>query len=106
MTNNGQFVKALKEIKNKGEYVALLKKFGRQFIVNQAQCAAILNQNGASDTERRNVIKIITEFWSESTSRKFLQKENWDGQLELQGSLILADDQPIISELDRQNANL
>ena len=103
MSKNGEFVKGLKNVRNVHEYVALIKRFGRQFIVNQAQCASILNQNETTDEERREVVKIITKFWSESTTRTFLQKENWDGQLELTSTLIQADDHPINYELDRQN---
>ena len=89
MSDNSEFVNALKMIRTKGEYVAL-------------QCATILNQFGTTDTERRDVIKIITQFWSESTTREFIQKGNWDGQLALESSLILADDHPIHYALERR----
>ena len=83
------------------QYINLINKFGRHFIVNQAQCCALLNAINLPDEEITRVKAVITKFWSESTTTEFFKRENWEGFLQIESSLRLADDHPIL--YDREN---
>ena len=95
MYNNPDFIEALKNLKNTPEYVKLIQKFGRHFIVNQSQCSTILNAANVPKDKIVKVKSVITKFWAESTTSEFFKRENWEGFLQIESSLVLAEDHPI-----------
>ena len=104
MSENRDFTKAIENLKSKGQYVNLLKKFGRHFIINQAQCDEIMKLNGSSKNECDKVRAIITKFWSGSTTIEYFKQDCWAGHFELDRALVLAGDHPILFPIIRQKA--
>lgn len=102
MSKNAAFVKALAKIKTVYQYINLINKFGRHFIVNQEQCGAILRNAKVEEIEIANVKAIITAFWSKTSSNEFFRRENWENFLQIENSVTLADDHPLLYIITEQ----
>ena len=100
MYSNNEFITALKNIKTTMQYINMINKFGRHFIVNQAQCSTILNAVNLPEEEITKIKSVITNFWSQSTTTEFFRRENWGGFLQIESSLRLADDHPILYDIE------
>ena len=96
MTDNAAFTASLTKIKTVYQYINLINKFGRHFIVNQEQCGAILKNAKVGKVEIEIVKAVITEFWSKSTTTEFFKRENWESFLQIENSVELAIDHPLL----------
>jgi hypothetical protein len=101
MTDNAAFTSSLTKIKTVYQYINLINKFGRHFIVNQEQCGAILKNAKVGKVEIEIVKAVITEFWSKSTTSEFFKRENWESFLQIENSVELAIDHPLLYTVDK-----
>ena len=104
MNDNHAFITALGGIKSTDQYIKLIKKFGRHFIVNQEQCGTILAEAKVPIGKITEIQKVITKFWSKTSTSEFFKKENWENFLQLESPLMLAIDHPILYNLDARNS--
>ena len=100
MFKNKEFVRGLANITNGRQYIKLLEQFGRHFIVNQAQCKILLGANNERPEKIKNVVSIITSFWTQSTSIKYFQTENW-GEIQMDKELILEKEHPLMIKMKK-----
>jgi hypothetical protein len=103
MSDNAAFITALSKVKSIYQYINVINKFGRHFIVNQDQCVAVLRKAKVAEDEIEKIKAIITKFWSKSSSSEFFKRENWENFLQIEGSLVLAIDHPILYNIDEEN---
>ena len=101
MSDNAAFTTALTKVRTVYQYINLINKFGRHFIVNQDQCGTILTIAKVGKVEIERVKAIITEFWSKSTTSEFFKRENWESFLQIENTLELATDHPLLYTVDK-----
>ena len=104
MSDNVAFTTALSKVKSIYQYINMINKFGRHFIVNQDQCGTVLRKAKVAEDEIEKVKVIITKFWSKSSTSEFFKKQNWENFLQIEGSLVLAIDHPILYSNNEENA--
>ena len=103
MTDNRAFITALEKVKSTDQYINLIKKFGRHYIVNQEQCGTILTGARVPIGKIAEIKCIITKFWSKTSTSEFFKQEKWGNILQLESTSMLAIDHPIRLNIDSEN---